>query len=334
MYNNFPKIRAALLAWLFTAVSVVLLSPTPALAAENVPAPAAGAASAVSAAAEDSQRISMEVRYTESEKAVIPEVISQFGRDYRLVYTGDPVPEGSLPETRTYSYRISGLLTADQIAEVRGLGDLKLTPVTGSRTVQVERDEVLTGLPTNDIDDLPLYKRYEETSATSPGATVSGELKLAEAAFEVAGKDPYGLPNNYTAYTVYRGSETTTYTAYYSGEATYKRTVTEGGDPTYVVVATYAPSVLVEIEEPVPLGAPPIEEPSGAAEDLVPASIGGGSNPLAAFWDSRSVSEKIVLLTGIAVVIAAILFLLLFLKRRRKTPPASPTTRKTSALYT
>jgi hypothetical protein len=304
MYNYFQRRMLALFAALIAAITVIASQPAATFATED-----------------NDRQISMEYRYAEGETPVIPDVISQFGVDYRLIGTSDPVAEGTLPETRTYTYRVSGLLTAEQIAQVSGLGDLKLTPVTGSRTYQVERDEVLTGLPTNDIEDLPPYQRYEESSAISPGATVSGELKLAEASFTVSGKDRYGLPDRYTAYTVYRGSETTTYTAYYSGEATYKRTVTEDGEASFVVVATYASADPVEIEEPVPLEQPaPVEEPGGSAEDLVLAGIDENPNPLAAFWDSRSASEKIVLLAGIAVVIAVILIILLFVRRRKQHP--------------
>jgi hypothetical protein len=293
-------------------------------AAAMAPATSATALTQGTPASGDDQQITLEVRYAEGEEAVIPEVISQFGRDYRLINTSDPVEEESLPQTRTYTYRVSGLLTAEQIADTRGLGDVRLTPVMGSRVTQVERDEVLTGQATNDIDDLPLYKRYEESSATSPGATVTGELKLAEASFTVSGKDQYGLPNRYTAATVYRGSETTNYTAYYAAEATYRRSVTEDGNKTYVLVATYVPDFPIPAEEPVPLEGPgPLEAPGEAAEEIVLADIGGNPGPLAALWASRNPTEKIALLAGTAVILAAVILFLAFL-RRRKQPPKPP----------
>jgi hypothetical protein len=293
MYNNnFQRRTAALFVMMFTVLSSVLLSPPPALAAEE---------SLAAVPAAESQQITMEYRYAAGETISIPETISQFGREYRLIHTKDPVEEGSLPETRTYTYRINGLLTAGQIADIQGLGDVKLTPVMGSLISQVEQDVILTGQPTNDIEDLP---------------QIRGELRLAEASFAVAGKDAFGLPNNYTATTVYRGAETTEYIAYYAGEATYTRSITEDGTLTYVVVATYAPSGAIPIQEPVPLeGNPlPLGDPEG---EVVMTNITGNPSPLAAFWDSRSVTEKIGLLAGFAVILTAVLFLLLGVRRKQ-----------------
>jgi hypothetical protein len=321
MYSNpnNKKTTSALIVSLFAALYGIFLVPSSVFAAEtNLPPPAAETTEA-------EQPLSMEYRYAQGEDAVIPEIISQFGRDYRLTGTSDPVAEGALPETRTYTYRVSGLITAAELADAHGLGDVKLTPVMGSRVSQVERDEVLTGLPTNDIEDLPPYKRYEESSATSPGATVSGELKLAEASFAVAGHDEYGLPNRYTATTVYRGSETTSYTAYYAAEATYRRSVQEAaGGQTFVVTASYAPVEAWEVEEPVPLQEPaPIEEPGaseGAGTEIVLADAAKSPTPLAAFVDTLTTTEKIGLLAGIAIFIAAVLLFFLLLRGRRETP--------------
>ncbi|MDR0875135.1 MAG: hypothetical protein LBN12_02870 [Clostridiales Family XIII bacterium] len=291
MYNNnFQRRTAALFVTLFTALSTVLISPPPALAGETGLAPA-----------KESGQITMEYRYAAGEEVSIPDTIMQFGSEYRLIHKSDPIEEGSLPETRTYTYRISGLLTEEQIEELRDADDIKITPVKGSLKSQVERDVILKNRPTNDIEDLP---------------QVLYGMKLAEASFAVAGKDGYGIPNKYTATTVYRGSETTEYIAYYAGEATYTRTVTEDGTLTYVVVATYALSGAVPIQEPAPPeGNPiPIEDPAG---EVVMTDIPDNPNPLTAFWDSRSVTEKIGLLACFAVILLASLFLLFGIRRKQ-----------------
>jgi hypothetical protein len=180
-------------------------------------------------------------------------------------------------------------------------------PVMGERTQQVERDEVLTGLPTNDIEDLPPYL---------------GELKLAEASFEVAGKDEYGLPNHYTAHLVYRGSETTSFVAYYETEAVYHGVSRE--NPAVPAAVSEVPD---EAEPPIPIGSLAPEGPDEAVgEAVVPkepgtevviANIPDEPSPVAAFWDSRSGPEKIGLLAGAAVAFAVILAVLLLIRNNR-----------------
>jgi hypothetical protein len=233
------------------------------------------------------------------------------------------VPEAGLPETRTYTYRVSGALSPGQLAEVQAIGNVTLTPVASSYTYQVERDENLINLANNDIDELPQYKQYSELSATSPGTTVSGNLKLAEAEFSVAGKDALGLPDNYSSHVVYRGAETASYIAYYTGEATFRRSVEEDGERIYVVIATYE-SEAEEIAAPaVPLSAVPgVEAPLANVDDT--------RAPLTTFQKVLIAAGSVVL----AFIIALILWLLLGKKKKKRKYAEEPAAAKGEPVFT
>lgn len=288
MNTNPKRLTAMLLVWLWTGLSLTLFQTAPAFASESkIPA----------ALPADSENMKIEYRYIEGETPDIPETVKRFGREYKLLYSSDPIEEETMPASRTYTYRIEGALTAEQLAEIGDFSDIKLTPIMGRRTSQKEEDVVLRGLPTNDIDELPLYR---------------DDLRLAEVSFEVESRDEFGLPASYIAYTVYRGAETASFIAYYTCKTTYSRTVYEAGPKAFVVVATYAPLAPPPAETAEEAPAP---EPAGTASEYPAARP---ANPIEVFWDTRSIPEKITLLSCIAVIIFALILILNGIRTRRR----------------
>ena len=79
------------------------------------------------------------------------------------------------------------------------------TPVYGTATRQVDKKEIIRGLPNNDVDSLKKEK---------------DGLKLAEVSFKVTTYDEDGLPSEYEAHVVYRGAETYQVLLYYETSET------------------------------------------------------------------------------------------------------------------
>jgi hypothetical protein len=135
---------------------------------------------------------------------------------------------------------VTAAYTPDQLAQVpKGV---KVTPVYGDARRQVDRNITIEDLSTNCVDMLPQTKVFSDTNGKGPGARTKGELVLAEVKYEVTGFDEDGLPNSYTAHTVYRGEESYSVLMYYAATRTYTDTVEGEGDgaaASYTVVATY-----------------------------------------------------------------------------------------------
>ena len=181
--------------------------------------------------------VTQEFTYNEGEEPNIPETISQFGQILTLVSVSKPVENESLPTSRSYTYSVSRTYTPSELSQAPA--NVKLTPVYGEGTRQVDREEIIENLSNNDVDKLPQRKVYNDTNGKGPDTDADGDLALAEVKYEITGRDGDGLPNRYTAYVVYRGEETYTQLLYYTAVTTYTDTVTENGSKTYTVVATY-----------------------------------------------------------------------------------------------
>lgn len=216
--------RKIILALVITAAVIQIMLPAGVFAAQEYPG-------------SEKVTVTQEYTYKAGERPNIPDEIIQFGQVLSLVSVSEPVESTTLPETRTYTYRVSGSYTPEQLSQAPK--DVKLRPVYGTATRQVDRKETIKGLSDNDVDKLPKHKTYKNTNGRGPGLKVEGDLALAEVRYEVTGHDPDGLPNKYTARVVYRGEETYSVLQYYEAETTYTRTVTEDGATTYTVVATY-----------------------------------------------------------------------------------------------
>jgi hypothetical protein len=186
--------------------------------------------------------VTVEYRYSEGESVSVPSSITRFGREYQLVSSANPVLESSLPQTRTYTYKIEGLLSEEDIAELSDVPGLVLTPVLVEAEREVDKTQVFTDLPTNDLeqDGIPEYQEFEVSSALAEDGIARVSLKRAGVSFKVVEKSN-GLPEKYEATVVYRGMETFRETGYYSVDVTYETSVTEGSVAQYVVVAVYEP---------------------------------------------------------------------------------------------
>ena len=193
--------------------------------------------------------LQIEYRFAEGETPDIPATIDQYGFTYRLVGQSAPVLESSLPVVRTYTYRVNGLLTQQQIDEA-GLQNIKLTPVyvVHERKVDVELSYANTprfrNMPTNDVDDIPLVFPCRVTSGTDPSGFETKNLNRAGVTFEIVGYEG-GLagsptpPAGYNATVVYRGTESYQEVGYFEAEATFRTSETEGEINYYVIVASY-----------------------------------------------------------------------------------------------
>ncbi|MDR1027792.1 MAG: hypothetical protein LBL63_00035, partial [Clostridiales Family XIII bacterium] len=244
--------------------------------------------------------LTVEYRYAEGETPDIPESTSWLGRDYRLARQAEPILERTLPATRTYTWRIDGNISQDDIPRVSGLGNETLTPVGVRKEARADRTEAIRGLPTNDVEALPKERIYEISSAERPDAVTKAALTLAGAEFELTGYDEYGLPESYTATCVYRGLETYLETHYWLGDSTYTTEETIDGPDGYVIVATYEPVT------PEPVTAAP------KVEDAIIEDMDDGNPPL-------STLQKIAIGAGIAVLaLLTVLILMLAARRRRK----------------
>ncbi|MDR1421969.1 MAG: hypothetical protein LBI64_03795 [Coriobacteriales bacterium] len=231
-------------------------------------------------------RLAIEYRYLDSAVPTIPEYITQFGRDYRLVAQEVPVLEGSLPLTRTYEYRVYGALPAERLAEAEGLPDVSIASVDVVHKVPVDRTEVITDLPTNDVELLPTSKIFAVSSASPAGGTVSLALQRAGVSYEVTSyEDEEGrLPATYAATVVYRGMESYEDFGYYRVESIYHTDEAVGEADSWVIVAWYEPvddadaNGLAELADPaIPLGASADEAGKADGEDEQSDGTSSGS---------------------------------------------------------
>ena len=175
---------------------------------------------------EEDTKLQVEYRYTEGTPTIRP-TITRFGTVYRLVDVSEPVLESSLPLKRTYQTRISGHATKEELELLKEIDNLVITPVMMTTLREVDEMITLTGLPTNDVEDLPqTFKSFARAGVT----------------FEVEGFDEWGLPLSYSADIYYRGLLPFEEVAYHIAEVTYQREEIYDEEKTYVVVATYAPA--------------------------------------------------------------------------------------------
>ena len=178
--------------------------------------------------------IRIEYRYTKGEesKLNIPGSISKYGRAYHLVSRTDPVLEKKLPATRVYTWLVDDTIPESELALLKGMEGVQLTPTMVEIGRVADKHETLTGLPTNDVEALPYTKTYSE-----------GEFIRAAVRFEIEDLDEFNLPSSYEAEIVYRGLETYMGPGY-EVRATYMTEKNLEGVPVYVVVATFAPDGL------------------------------------------------------------------------------------------
>ncbi|MDR1028403.1 MAG: TQXA domain-containing protein, partial [Clostridiales Family XIII bacterium] len=255
--------------------------------------------------------ITVEYRFAEGETPDIPELTSLFGRGYRLVGQEEPVLERTLPVTRTYTWRIDGNISQDDLSRVAGLGNVTLTPVGVQKEARADRTATIRGLPTNDVEALPRERTFEISSAERPDAVTKAALTLAGAEFELAGCDEYGLPESYTATCVYRGIETYLETHYWLGNSTYTTEETIDGPDGYVIVATYEPVTPAEPAQEAPETTEGVTEGATEVEDAtILETIEDENAPL-------SFLQKAAVGAGIAALALLIASLTLLMARKR-----------------
>ena len=280
--------------------------------------------------------LQIEYRFAEGETPDIPDTIEQYGFTYHLVSKSPPVLESTMPEVRTYTYNVSGALTQEQLNTIRGLGNVKLTPVNIVYERVVDK-EININMDTNDVDDVPKFMTFTVTSGTDPSGQEKKQLERVGVTFERAGVEAAGagtgqpyLPGGYIATVVYRGIETYTDVGYYTAEATFQTNETEDDIAVYVVVADYEtegilPPVDEEvIQEPVE----PTESADEAAEDIFNNMIARQSgNPFIDIMDGNvplggtavaGVWSFLSMILSIAAVVIAGLYALGALARRRR----------------
>jgi hypothetical protein len=275
--------------------------------------------------------ITVEYRYTEGGSVDIPSTITQFGREYRLVDQSDAVLESMLPSTRTYTYKIEGLLSEEELAAVADIPGLVLTPALVEVEREVDKTEVFSDLPTNDLDQdgIPEYLEFDVSSALAENGTAKVSLKRAGVSFKVT-EELAGLPEKYEATVVYRGTESYLETGYYSADMTYETSVIEGGTPQYVIIATYQPADAKATRDDTGTEIDPGLEPESpdsefSENELMKFSeqtgnpvldILNGNVPLGSFFAKGAWSLLSVIFSLIAVILSVFIIVGLITKRR------------------
>jgi hypothetical protein len=193
-------------------------------------------------AAPNDVNLTMEYRYNEGNSPTIPRTVTRAGREYRFLSQTEPVLAAKLPITRTYVYKIDGLLTDEDLKELSKIDGLVVTPVSIAFKREVDKPYTLKNQKTNDVDALPAQMPFEVTSAYDPSGIATVVLSRAGISFEVEGYRR-GLPTSYQADLVYRGLETYNGVGYYEAADTYQNDVQIGDVNQYVVVVTYEPVV-------------------------------------------------------------------------------------------
>ena len=128
------------------------------------------------------ETMQVEYRFAEGETPNILPTIDRFGMTFYLIGQSEPMLEGSMPEVRTYRYRVNGYLTPEQIAEVEALG-IKLDPVQAVFERDVDVIDI-QHMYTNDVDDIPKTKVFSVTSGTNPSGFEDKELEYTGVTFE------------------------------------------------------------------------------------------------------------------------------------------------------
>jgi hypothetical protein len=256
--------------------------------------------------AQVSDNITIEYRYAEGETPDIAASISQFGQTYHLVGTSEAVLESTLPTTRTYAYRVSGLVAEAQLAEIQGAGDITFTPVYLDKEEAADVPHTFSGLDNNDVAELLAIAQATDISLLLSGTAGEGRsfkvLELSDISYKVT-EDDDGLPIKYQAECILRGVMITQVPGYYLVNANFTTSVQEtDGVNQYIIVAEYVPDVLppedeiveeeVIDEQDVPMAALPAY---GLSDSDVALVAGQGSNPFS------NVAEGLVPVGGFGV---------------------------------
>ena len=298
--------KRRLTALIVVALALIMAAPAAAFAVSPPPAGTVGGT------------LTVEYRYTTGQRPNVPATITRFGFTYHLISQTRPIPEGTLPIVRTYSYLIVGTLTPEQVASIKGLGDdVNLQEVYVPVEREVDKIKTITS-PTNDIDEIPQTEDFLVSKANADG-TDGTELKtlaLTGVTFELADppKDKYGIPIGYIATAVYRGIETYN-TKGYVLESTYKRNDNEK-ENVYVIIAEYQtdemPATIVVgvgggVQPPLPPGGeellPPVDIPdepvpedivNGPIQDITDDDVPRGNIGSTGFWSLMSLLFSVV----------------------------------------
>jgi hypothetical protein len=218
--------------------------------------------------ADNEVNVTVEYRYAQGETPVIPPTITRAGREYTLLSQSEPVEESSLPRTRTYTYRVYGNITEEDLASIKGSADdVKVTPVDVVNEQEVDKTEVIE-IDNNDVDELPLTKKFKVQSGTSSSGYATVELKRAGVSYEPLPLPPNGLPAGYKATIVYRGVESYSEFGYYTVDSTFTTTESVPGAPNYVIAAVYEPVADETPAEPEPT--PPPEDTTDTTTTIEP----------------------------------------------------------------
>jgi hypothetical protein len=307
-------------------VSLLFSFTPPVVAADDVP----------------SENITIEYRYTAGESVNIPANITQFGTSYRLVSRANPVLESTLPLVRTYGYLVNGTLLPKDLSLAEAYPNITLSPVEVSLERSVDKTSVLTGLPNNDVDYLPLSQQFQVSSATAADAISLEQLSRAGVTYAVESYDSDGLPSSYKATVVFRGVETYADLGYYTASATYTTQQVEGQIETYVIIATYEPIPPVNngqqgnVTPTQPSEPTSPSQPTGPSQPVQPSAPDNNSNstqpqpddttttineeevPLFGGFAQDSLNLLLMVLLVVLLLIASFLLLFVFLLVKRK----------------
>jgi hypothetical protein len=199
----------------------------------------------------DSVNVTTEYRFLAGETIDIPAQITRAGRVYRLVSQTEPILESTLSQTRIYTYKIDGNVSLSDLTEFEKLPNVSLTPVYAEKERQVDKDFVISNLPNNDVDYLPVSKEFSVSSAISGDGLTTTQLRRAGVTYAVSKYDDLGEPTEYEATIVFRGIETYTELGYYRANVTYQTAEELEGVAQYIVTAVYAP---VSSQGPISIG--------------------------------------------------------------------------------
>jgi len=269
--------------------------------------------------AEPPQKIQKEYRYTDTQAP--PTIKKTFndksGNTYELISSDAPVIDPAFtPPSQHYNHQITKEIPLEGINALGTyfpatvpiqdgyyVGAISLaadgyavTNVYESLTGQVDRSYVIQNLPDNDASRLPAQMAFEVSSDASVGATTTATLNLLDVQYEVAGTNALGLPNNYTAYLVFRGQESWLAPHHYVVTAFYAGTIASN-QAQYLITSHYQ-----LVPEPVAEPYPSITLPA-AYPALAPIPAGEASNPYIAY-----VATAVIVVFALALLLVWLIF--------------------------
>ena len=191
--------------------------------------------------------LQIEYRFAEGEDMTIPQQVVRFGYTYNLVSQTAPVLESDMPLVRTYSYRVEGVLTQEQLDSIKGMPNITITPVNVVSEQEIDIIEVLEK-KTNDVDKIPMTTNSFDITVgfAADGTPITDKIELTRTGvtFELNtelgdnGYDEDGLPMGYIATVIYRGVEAVLVPGYYEVNESFMSDE-ESDVPIYVIVADY-----------------------------------------------------------------------------------------------